>query len=225
MIGAWTQTWHTYSTRILVVTSTPQSRLCAASWMRCPGLPSCVEDPKARAHLENIANHGFSPVNNVQTDNGAKLIAEENLGGVIDKDAITFGLPTIFTGTDEEWAVIPSSYHMKLLIARKLEKIPLPTSGTGTAPAVWVQQIRKDGKKFETIGSAFKITASVSDVDDLKEAIEKKEKLTIAASKIDIYHQEDGRWLKEDEDSAVNRSTSKADCYGFMLPAGAAGAA
>ena len=28
--------------------------------MRCPGLPSCVEDPEARAHLENMAKQGFS---------------------------------------------------------------------------------------------------------------------------------------------------------------------
>ncbi|CAJ1383423.1 unnamed protein product [Effrenium voratum] len=60
--------------------------------------------------------------------------------------------------------------------------------------AVWVCQLGSpDGKEPETIGSAFNITASVSDVDDLKEAIEKKEKLTIAASKINIHHQEDGR--------------------------------
>ena len=97
--------------------------------VRCPGLPSCVEDAAARAHLENIAKQGFSLVKNVETDEGAKMIAEKNVGGVIDKDAITFGLPPIFTGTDKEWAVIPSSYHMKLLIARKLQQIPLPTSG------------------------------------------------------------------------------------------------
>ena len=97
--------------------------------VRCPGLPSCVENAAARAHLENIAKQGFSLVKNVETDEGAKMIAEKNVGGVIDKDAITFGLPPIFTGTDKEWAVIPSSYHMKLLIARKLQQIPLPTSG------------------------------------------------------------------------------------------------
>ena len=97
--------------------------------VRCPGLPSCVENAAARAHLENIAKQGFSLVKNVKTDEGARMIAQENVGGVIDKDAITFGLPTIFTGADTEWAVIPSSYHMKLLIARKLQQIPLPTSG------------------------------------------------------------------------------------------------
>ena len=96
---------------------------------RCPGLPSCAKNAAARAHLENIAKQGFSLVEDVKTDEGARMIAEENVGGVIDKDAITFGLPTIFTGADTEWAVIPSSYHMKLLIARKLQQIPLPTSG------------------------------------------------------------------------------------------------
>ena len=97
--------------------------------MQCPGLPSCVKIAAARAHLEYIAKQGFSLVEDVKTNKGARMIAEENLGGVINKDAITFGLPAIFIDTVEEWAVIPSSYHMKLLIARKLQQIPLPTSG------------------------------------------------------------------------------------------------
>eukprot|EP00438_Fugacium_kawagutii_P033003 Skav230186 [mRNA] locus=scaffold1418:20187:20618:- [translate_table: standard] len=63
--------------------------------VRCPGLALCMENASARAHLENIAKQGFSLVN-VKTDEGAKMIAEENLGRGIDKDAITFGLPTIF---------------------------------------------------------------------------------------------------------------------------------
>ena len=95
----------------------------------CPGLPSCVKNPAARAHLENIAKQGFSLVEDVKTDEGAKMIAEENLGGVICRNAITFGLPDIFTGTDRTWAVIPSTYHMKLLIDRGLQQIPLPKSG------------------------------------------------------------------------------------------------
>ncbi|CAJ1393895.1 unnamed protein product [Effrenium voratum] len=89
----------------------------------CPGLPSCVEDPEARAHLENIAKQGFSPVRNVKTDKGARMIAEENVGGIIKEDAITFDLPDIFTNTSCEWAVIPSSYHMRLKIADKLKSI------------------------------------------------------------------------------------------------------
>ena len=97
--------------------------------VRCPGLPSCAKNAPARAHLENIAKQGFSLVEDVKTDEGARMIAEENVGGVIDKDAITFGLPPIFTGAHRKWAVIPSSYHMKLLIAHELQNIPLPTSG------------------------------------------------------------------------------------------------
>ena len=49
--------------------------------VKCPGLPSCVEDPQARAHLENIAKQGFSPLRNVEMDKGARMIAEKNVGG------------------------------------------------------------------------------------------------------------------------------------------------
>ncbi|CAK9052561.1 Uncharacterized protein SCF082_LOCUS28743 [Durusdinium trenchii] len=80
--------------------------------MQCPGLPSRVENAAARAPLENIAKQGFSLVQNVETDGGAKMIAEKNVGGVINKNAVTFGLPPIFTGTDWKWAVIPSSYSL-----------------------------------------------------------------------------------------------------------------
>ena len=95
----------------------------------CPGLASCVQDPEARAHLENIAKQGFSLVMNVEADEGAQMIARKNVGGVISRKAITFGLPDIFNGTNRTWAVIPSSYHMKLLIVRELQQIPSPTSG------------------------------------------------------------------------------------------------
>ncbi|CAK9075230.1 unnamed protein product [Durusdinium trenchii] len=190
--------------------------------VRCPGLPSCVENAAARAHLENIAKQGFSLVKNVETDEGAKMIAEKNVGGVIDKDAITFGLPPIFTGTDRKWAVIPSSYHMKLLIAHELQNIPLPTSGgTGTAPpAVWVRQIRKDGDTFKQIGNAFQVKGELANVDDLKKALkaEKPNKVKCDADEIDIFSQQDGSWIREDEEASVNRGTSKTDCYGFTLP-------
>ena len=87
--------------------------------------------PEARAHLENIARQGFSLVKNVKTDRAARMIAEENVGGVINKKATTFGLPEIFTGTVEEWAVIPSTYHMRMKIVHELENTPLPSSGRG----------------------------------------------------------------------------------------------
>ena len=98
---------------------------------QCPGLPSCVKNAAARAHLENIAKQGFSLVGDVETDKGAKMIAEKNLGGVINRNAITFGLPKIFNGTVEEWAVIPSTYHMRMKIAYKLKNTPSPSSGEG----------------------------------------------------------------------------------------------
>ena len=99
--------------------------------MNVPGLPSLCEDPEARAHLENIARQGFSLVKNVKTDRGARMIAEENVGGVINREATTFGLPEIFTGTDRKWAVIPSTYHMRMMIVHELENTPLPSSGRG----------------------------------------------------------------------------------------------
>ena len=97
--------------------------------MIVPGLISLCEDPEARAHLENIARRGFSLVKNVETDTGARMIAEKNVGGVINKEAITFGLPKIFTDTDRKWAVIPSTYHMRMMIVHELESTPLPSSG------------------------------------------------------------------------------------------------
>ena len=97
--------------------------------MIVPGLISLCEDPEARAHLENIARRGFSLVKNVETDTGARMIAEKNVGGVISKEATTFGLPKIFTDTDRKWAVIPSTHHMRMKIAYELENTPLPSSG------------------------------------------------------------------------------------------------
>ena len=85
--------------------------------VRCLGLPSCVKNAAARAHLEHIAKQGFSLVEDVKTDEGGRMIAE-NVGGVIDNDAISFGLPAIFIDTVEERAV-----------AHELQNIPVPTSG------------------------------------------------------------------------------------------------
>jgi len=72
---------------------------------------------------------GFSLVGDVETDRAARMIAEKNVGGVINKKATTFGLPEIFTGTDCKWAVIPSTYHMRMMIVHELENTPLPSSG------------------------------------------------------------------------------------------------
>mmetsp|Transcript_3491 Transcript_3491/g.4095 ORF Transcript_3491/g.4095 Transcript_3491/m.4095 type:complete len:339 (+) Transcript_3491:112-1128(+) len=84
--------------------------------------------------------------------------------------------------------------------------------------AVWVRQLNKDDEKFEQIGSAFRVKGELAIVDDLKEAIKKKEELTIAASKIDIYSQKDGTWIQEELMSASLRDTDESDCYGFTVP-------
>lgn len=77
----------------------------------------------------------------------------------------------------------------------------------------------KDGKGgFEFVGNPFKITGAVGDVDDLKKAIKKEEKLSIAASKIDVFCQQDGKWSKEDEETSIERGVSKSDCYGYLIP-------
>ena len=97
--------------------------------MQCPGLPSCLENAWARAHSREHRQARLLFGEECGDRRRCKMIAEKNLGGVINKDANTFGWPTIFTGTNKKWAVIPSSYHMKLLIAHELQNIPLPTSG------------------------------------------------------------------------------------------------
>ncbi|CAE7713954.1 pgl [Symbiodinium sp. CCMP2592] len=196
----------------------------------CPGLPSCVKNAAARAHLANIDTQGFSLVEDVETDEGAKMIAEKNLGGVISRSSMTFGLPDIFNGTDKKWAVIPSTYHMKLLIHRGLQQIPLPKSGPSAgsagsaAPAqptvIWACQFRKDGSTIEVAGNVFQVKGAFSNVDDLKKAIKNENPKTVTcdAFQLDIYSQKDRKWVKEDEANELNRGTSKEDCYGFMLP-------
>ncbi|CAJ1444248.1 unnamed protein product, partial [Effrenium voratum] len=93
-------------------------------------------------------------------------------------------------------------------------------------PAVWVCQLGSpDGKDFKVIGNPFQVKGVLANVDDLKEGIKNKAELSIPSFKMDIYSKEDGGWVKSDEESEVDRGKSKADCYGFTIPAGAAGAA
>ncbi|CAJ1348558.1 unnamed protein product [Effrenium voratum] len=97
-------------------------------------------------------------------------------------------------------------------------------AGAASAPqAVWVRQLQpsKDGEKFELTGNPFKITTSVRHVDDLKKAITQQKPNTMScdADEIDIYSQKEGGWVRQDEEAAVNRGKSKADCYGFVPPA------
>ena len=187
--------------------------------MTVPGLPSLCKDPEARAHLENIAGQGFSPVEDVKTDRGTRMIAKENVGGAINKEATTFGLPEIFIDTDRKWAVIPSTYHMCMMIVESHENTPLPSTGKSESEPVWVRQLREDGAGgFELVGNAFQIDPAPTNVGYLEKAIGREEKLTIPASRIDIYLQQDGAWSKQDEEAPVERGASKSDCYGFLLP-------
>ncbi|CAJ1341382.1 unnamed protein product [Effrenium voratum] len=193
----------------------------------CPGLPSCAADPDAKKHLRNLVKQGWSPVYDVEMDGAAKLIAGKNVGGIIPRRAIAFDRPKGIWDGKHEYALVPSGTLMRWKIAKELERMGAGSATSQPSAAVWVCQLRSiDGKDFEIVGNAFKITSSVSDVDDLKEAIKQKSPNTVScdAYQLDIYHQEDGRWVKDAEDSAVDRGKSKAYCYGFTLPAGAAGA-
>ncbi|CAE7507855.1 unnamed protein product [Symbiodinium natans] len=127
----------------------------------------------------------------------------------------------------------------ELLLEEQLRKVNAEKSAlmahssagtTSTSSVVWVRQLirqdqtvteklrpKEDGKEFESV-NAFQVKGALANVDDLKEAIEKKEKLTIAASNIDVYSLKDKAWVKEEKMSASLRDTTEADCYGFVLP-------
>ncbi|CAJ1456833.1 unnamed protein product [Effrenium voratum] len=132
----------------------------------------------------------------------------------VDKLLSSCSIPDVYGG----WKPIAMSNYLDF------NETPVVLSSAAPQPisAVWVCQLGSpDGKDFEIVGNAFKITASVSDVDDLKKAIkqEKPNRVICDADEIDIYSKEDGRWVKEAKMSASLRDTDEADCYGFMLPA------
>ncbi|CAJ1375862.1 unnamed protein product [Effrenium voratum] len=94
-------------------------------------------------------------------------------------------------------------------------------------PAVWVCQLGSPGSGgFQPAGNAFPIDPVPQNIAYLKEAIKQKNPNTVScdAYQMDIYRRKDGRWVKETMMSSSLRNTDEADCYGFMLPAGAAGA-
>ncbi|CAJ1456832.1 unnamed protein product [Effrenium voratum] len=129
----------------------------------------------------------------------------------VDKLLSSCSIPDVYGG----WKPIAMSNYLDF------NETPVVLSSAAPQPisAVWVCQLGSpDGKDFEIVGNAFKITASVSDVDDLKKAIkqEKPNRVICDADEIDIYSKEDGRWVKEAKMSASLRDTDEADCYGFM---------
>ncbi|CAJ1367006.1 unnamed protein product, partial [Effrenium voratum] len=141
----------------------------------CPGLPACAADPDAKTHLQNMLEHGWSPVYNLKLDAAAKLIAEENVGGIVAKRSEYFDQPENMWNGNHEFALVPSGTLMRWKIGKELARMESMESigkvASQPPPAVWVCQLGSpDGKDFEIVGNAFKITASVSDVDDLKKA-------------------------------------------------------
>eukprot|EP00438_Fugacium_kawagutii_P027825 Skav211733 [mRNA] locus=scaffold1682:78941:80304:+ [translate_table: standard] len=101
--------------------------------VRCPRLASCTENAAARAHLENIAKQEF--LVNVKTDEGAKMIAEENLGKASTR------MPSPWVYPLSSLAQTTSYHYVKLLTAHELQNIPLPAGPCAAAP--WAQELRR----------------------------------------------------------------------------------
>ncbi|CAJ1396362.1 unnamed protein product [Effrenium voratum] len=88
----------------------------------------------------------------------------------------------------------------KLFISYRLKPSAQRQAGTALPQpaAIWACQLRKDGEKFEVAGNTFQVKGVLANVDELKEAIEKK----------------DGGWVKEDEESKANpRQIATGSCY------------
>ncbi|CAJ1408747.1 unnamed protein product [Effrenium voratum] len=126
-------------------------------------------------------------------------------------------------------AALPAAMKMASKAMSKAEMALQLAQGSAAPqrpPAVWVCQLGSpDGKDFKVIGNPFQVKGVLANVDDLKEGIKNKAELSIPSFKMDIYSKEDGGWVKEESMSASLRETDEADCYGFTIPAGAAGAA
>lgn len=81
------------------------------------GLSACLENQCAVEHMKAIAEKGFSLVKNPKSDEGARLIAEENVGGVVDSSALGLW----HQAKEHDNVVIASSHHMRYLIWRKMQ--------------------------------------------------------------------------------------------------------
>ncbi|CAE7611081.1 unnamed protein product [Symbiodinium sp. CCMP2592] len=98
------------------------------------------------------------------------------------------------------------------------------SAGTTSSSVVWVRELARkdkqltDGEEFEPTGNAFQVKGAFANVDDLKEGIKNKAELSIPSFKIDIYSQQDRKWVMAKTMSASLRDTTEEDCYGFVLP-------
>ena len=105
---------------------------------KCIGLPTCAGDPDAKKHLLNLTKQGWSPVYDIKEDRGAKLIAEENVGGIVPKDAKAFDLPEGIWEGEHKNALVPSGTLMRWEIARELERVD--SVGARNLDALLVEQ-------------------------------------------------------------------------------------
>lgn len=94
-----------------------------------------------------------------------------------------------------------------------------PASGSAEQQPgiVWVKELRRCGDSLELAGNAFPIDSLPQNIAYLKKAVVSEEKLSVAASTLDIYLLKDGMWVKCDVDAVVH-GTSRTDCYGYTLP-------
>jgi hypothetical protein len=106
--------------------------------LKCTGLPSCAADPDAKKHLQNMAKQGWSPVYDIRADKAAELVATENVGGIVPKDAKAFDLPEGIWEGEHAHALMPSGTLMRWMIARELERVD--SMGAGNLDALSVEQ-------------------------------------------------------------------------------------
>ncbi|CAJ1404548.1 unnamed protein product [Effrenium voratum] len=190
-----------------------------------------VGDPLTRKHMVNLAEKGWSAIEDgtateeTESQRGARVIAKRNFGAIIEREAPTFLDPALkaamFRDPNVGRVLLSPTTYARKCIQRMVET--MKSSRPQQAGAVWVRQLQQDGKDFEIVGNAFQVKGVLTNVNDLKTAIKKKQekpnRVMCDADEIDLYSQKDGRWVKEEKMSASLRETDKADCYGFVLPA------
>eukprot|EP00435_Cladocopium_sp_Y103_P007804 s231_g2.t1 len=86
-----------------------------------PGIGTCLVKDDAREHLINIAVDGFSPVMDFESDEGAQIVSEKNVGGIVPRKANKPGLwEEVFQETEEKFVLIASTHHIRLMICEAL---------------------------------------------------------------------------------------------------------
>eukprot|EP00435_Cladocopium_sp_Y103_P003569 s605_g1.t1 len=193
------------------------------------GLGDLVGDPLTRKHMENLAQKGWSSIEDgdaeeeTESQKGARIIAKKNFGAIIARQTTTFFDEALkedmFRDPDTVRVLIPPTTYARRCIQRMITAKPSIT--TPQAGAVWVRQVKEDGSGgFEFAGDAFQVKdKDMQNIDDLKTAIHMKEMLTVAPSKIKIYSKtEDGKWNKEDPEASIARGVATSDSYGYLTP-------